>query len=1148
MIDDAALPVLATTTLDQRRASDPRVSAWVSANAGAGKTKVLTDRVLRLLLAGSPPGRILCLTFTKAAAATMAIRVFERLGKWVTLEDADLAADLEKLEGLRPSRGRLRLARRLFARAVETPGGLKIETIHAFCERILHSVPFEANVPARFAVLDEDQSQALLHEATRTVLARAAAEADDALSADFTLVSLECGGEALTRLLRAAVCCSAVAGGPEAVDTAMRRLAKALGVAEDITPALVEDEMLDGGIPAHEWPGLAGAIGASPAPTDQKRAAALSRAAEATRRPEQLAHYRDVFFTEGGRGTPRAETQLVTKKVDPAIKERMLAEQDRLIGLDETCKSARALERTGALFRLATAIRARIEDEKRRLGALDFDDLIARTLALLRREGEAAWILYKLDRGIDHLLVDEAQDTNPAQWEILRRITADFHAGKGAADGRLRTIFAVGDPKQSIYSFQGADPREFESSRRHWRRLATAGDFTFEDVPLTMSFRSVAAVLRAVDSVFGEASHFRGLSFDDTAVGTVHETNRPNDVGQVDLWPTQAPEPADEPDAWTQPVDAPDAHAPPVAVANRVAAAVKQWTTTGDELGHVYAPGEVLILLKKRTGAAFAAVITALKRAGVPVAGADRLFLSDHIGVQDLVAAGRAALLPQDDLTLACALKSPLVGLTDDDLVRIAAYRDAAEPLVDALTRHAADGDAGALRACEALARWRALAARHGPFGFYATLLGPEGGRRALVQRLGSEAGDAVDAFLSLAHGYERLETPSLSAFLAGFEGTERQVKRDPEAVGNEVRVMTVHGAKGLEARLVIVIDGCQVYGPASALIPLAVGRDETIPIWSPGKAADSPAIAAARDDCRLRELEEHNRLLYVAMTRAKDRLVIAPFRAAVNGACPAEAWCEMIRRRLVDVVGGRVHDDWPFGSDPLRAAAPTPADGGLPPLTAVPAWLTREAEPEPEPLPPVRPSSALAAADAPPRSDRPSGGAGRQRGTVIHTLLERLPAVPPERREAVARAFVNARAPGLDDAARAGMVRDALAVLTHPDLGPLFGPGSRAEAPLVGSVLVAGQARLVSGQIDRLAVLDDEVLVADFKTAVAPPAADAPLSPAYVGQLGLYRALLQEIYPRHRIRAFLIWTSGPSVRELDDVELEAALALVRAA
>ncbi|HYY83453.1 MAG TPA: 3'-5' exonuclease, partial [Beijerinckiaceae bacterium] len=360
--------------------------------------------------------------------------------------------------------------------------------------------------------------------------------------------------------------------------------------------------------------------------------------------------------------------------------------------------------------------------------------------------------------------------------------------------------------------------------------------------------------------------------------------------------------------------------------------------------------------------------------------------------------------------------------------------------------------------------------------------------------------------------------------------------------------VMTVHGAKGLEASLVIVVDGCNVYGPASALIPMSVGEDETVPVWSPGKAADSAPIGAAREQCRLRELEEHNRLLYVAMTRAKDRLVIAPYRTASTGECPAEAWCEMIRGRLVDVVGGRVHDDWPFPPDALRASA-APQPDGLPALTPQPAWLTRAAEAEPEPLPPVRPSSALSAADAPARPrERTDNGLARQRGTLIHTLLERLPAVPAERRETVAQAYVKARAPGLAEAARAGMVRDALAVLTHAALAPLFGPGSRAEASIVGSVHVAGEARPVAGQIDRLAVLDDEVLVADFKTAVAPPAVDAPLAPAYVGQLGLYRALLQEIYPRHRIRAFLIWTSGPSVRELDEAEMDAALALVRAA
>ncbi len=470
-----------------------------------------------------------------------------------------------------------------------------------------------------------------------------------------------------------------------------------------------------------------------------------------------------------------------------------------------------------------------------RLGALDFQDLIDKTLALLQR-GDAAWVLYKLDRGIDHVLIDEAQDTNPEQWEIMRRITEDFTAGHGAGGGRVRTLFAVGDPKQSIYGFQGAAPQEFETTRRSWSKKVRGAELAFEDVSLILSFRSAPAVLSAVDATFAVAAHFKGLSFDDTVTGTVHQSARPQAPGVVELWETQAPVDEEEPDAWVLPLDRPEEHAPPVAVARRVAQAVKCWTTKGDGTGRIWRPGDVLVLVRKR-GAAFEAVIRALKEAGVPVAGADRLNIGEHIAVLDLVAAGRCALLPDDDLTLAAALKSPLVGLTDDDLLRIAARRADDCSLAAALTEHAARGDTAAGLACEALRTWKGLADAHGPFGFYATLLGPRGGRSRLVGRLGSEAGDAIDAFLCFAHQSELTETPSLTLFLNRFESAAHTIKRDLDSMNDEVRVMTVHGAKGLEAPVVVLIDGCDVLGRDPPLLPVPVpgGRDRTCLVPRPG-------------------------------------------------------------------------------------------------------------------------------------------------------------------------------------------------------------------------------------------------------------------------------------------------------------------------
>ena len=756
-------------------------------------------------------------------------------------------------------------------------------------------------------------------------------------------------------------------------------------------------------------------------------------------------------------------------------------------------------------------------------------------------------MLYKLDRGVDHVLIDEAQDTNPQQWAILDRITAEFAAGAGAREG-LRTRFAVGDPKQSIYSFQGAEPREFATMHRRWKGEAGAAGLAFADVELKLSFRSTLGVLRAVDATFRIAEHYAGLAFDDPGTGTVHTTARAGAPGAVELWPIAEPADEEEPDAWTAPVDAPEANAPAIVTARRIARAVRAWTSIGDTAGRVWRPGEILVLVRKR-GAAFEEVIRALKSLGVPVAGQDRLDVAAHIAVADLVAIGRAGLLPADDLTLACALKTPLVGLTDDDLVRIASRREA-ETLEDALSRHAAAGDAAAIRGCDALAGWIALAGAQGPFGFYAALLGPGEGRARLVARLGGEAGDAIDVFLSGAVQAEQgADAPSLSGFLARYAGSGRgeashTVKRDLESGRDEVRVMTVHGAKGLEAPVVVVIDGCEPVGGNDP--PLLTMPGGLPPVWSSAKPYDCAAIGEAREGLHVRGREEHNRLLYVAMTRAADRLVVAPYRGQ-TAATPA-AWCEMIRTGMLGAFGeGEAVETaygpaivWRDGSGPEtgRAAPPrTPAPGALP------DWLRAPVPAEIEVPPPLSPSGALRAADGsrqmPPRQ---ADADARRRGKLIHSLLEHLPRLDPEARAQAAAAFVRARAPAFPEPKRRAIVQAALHLLDEPDLAPLFARDARAEVSLSGQVTVAGVAHPVFGRVDRLAVADGTVWLADFKTG-RPPAEGADLPRADAAQIALYASLLAQIYQGYRIRPMLVWTTGPVIRALSESDVSEALA-----
>ena len=1146
-----------STRLAQLEASDPKASAWVSANAGSGKTYVLSQRIIRLLLDDVKPGKILALTFTKAAAANMANRVFAILSAWVTLDDAALAREIERLDGVSPSPARLSLARRLFARAVETPGGLKIQTIHAFCERVLHLFPFEANVAARFEVLDDAAAAELMAAARAHVLTNAARDDDPALAQALALVNEVAGEDGFIKLMRQALSLGPMLArygrGPAGIADLCARLAEALGLQPGETIEAVERRILQDGFPPADWPMLCERFRADGKTNEGKYADALARAAEADGL-ERLEAYLSVFLTD--KQEPRADSFLTKgfAAANPALAERLSAERGRVHALLDRRKAAEAVARTGALLTLADGVIAYYQRQKSLRGALDFEDLIGRTLALFQRS-DAAWVLFKLDQGIDHVLVDEAQDTSDPQWRILQALTEDFIAGAPMAD-RIRTIFAVGDPKQSIFSFQGASPEAFEDARRDFATRIGALErqdperWAWRERPLTLSFRSAPDLLQSVDDVFAMAEHHAGLNRGDP-VATVHESARAEAPGLVEIWDTETPIVTADPDAWSKPLDEPDEGAPSARLATRIARLIRRWNTAGDAQGRRIAAGDILILVRNRN-AFFEAVIRALKDADVPVAGADRLELTSHIAVMDLIALGRACLTPRDDLTLASVLKSPLIGLTEEELYDLAADRPAS------LARALARATGVRFVAAQArMARWSALAASSGPFGFYAAVLGPDGGRKAMLSRLGPEAGDAVDEFLRLALDHEQRQTPSLALFLNAMESADITVKRDMEGGRDEVRVMTVHGAKGLEAPVVFMADTCSAPNGRHDAQILNFGIQDgpnrvVLPVWSPKSACDSGVIRASREAARQAARDEYHRLLYVAMTRAKDRLYICGFEGAQKRG--DRCWYDMIRTSLEPFMVQVPAEDG--RGDVLRRQARSfgpPAGVARTealelPLT--PPWLHTPVAPEAPRRPPLRPSSALDAADAEPTrgGEAASGRDARTIGRLVHALLESLPECPPAHRRAAAERLVSSRGAALQADRRTALVDDVLAILDAPALAPLFAPGSRAEAPIAGTLRLGpdGAAHPVSGQIDRLAVTPDAVLVADYKTGSPGPAESAPET--YVAQLAVYRALLTQLYPDRPVRCLLVWTSGPKVVEIQAPQLEAALARIKPA
>ncbi len=1133
----------------QRVAADPTISAFVTANAGSGKTKTLIDRVARLLLAGVDPEKVLCVTYTKAAAAEMQRRLFGRLGDWSVMADADLTAKLVELEGPRDFDGRrLSEARALFARALETPGGLKIQTIHAFCEKLLRRFPLEAGVSPGFRVMD-DAAAAAIADAARKAVARRALVGEGAIAEAYARFSVQLDFASFQSMFlgfearRAALAGFFAARG--GIEGAVNWVWEACGVDPGQGPDVLEAEAM-AELDRTLWREAAEVLADGTA-TDQKCAAKLAAVAADPIAP--LSQALDARFTEKGEGTPATWVFKTSGlKAHEDLRQALLDEQDRLAIARERIRGARVAADTLDALVLAEAYLQAYRIEKASAGALDFADLIEKTKALLASRPAAAWVLFKLDGGIDHILVDEAQDTAPDQWKILEALTDEFFAGAGAERRRERplprTLFVVGDDKQSIYSFQGANPELLRSETTRYAALIADGGARSEKVPLLASWRSTVEVLGFVDAVFtqGVPPGVEALS---------HIPMRAGQHGCVDLWPLEREVKGEERDAWTAPLDLEAEGSATKRLAGNIACEIQALVARGDRVSdrEGWRParwGDVLILVRKR-GGLFEEILRALKHAKIPVAGADRLALSEHIVFDDLLALARFALFPADDLTLAALLRSPFCDVEDDSLYRLAKGRET--PLWQALLARA-DEQADWRGAADFLSALIAEAEQRRPFELYSRVLGMRDAtgrsmRARLLRRLGREAEDALDEFLAQVLAAEQRGVHDLESLAAAFASLDITVKRELEAGRDEVRVMTAHGAKGLEAPIVFLPETTTTAGARGS--PL-METEEGGFLWCASQKADCEASRLARELRARKENEESLRLLYVALTRARDRLVLCGRLASNRKEETLKGWWAQIRAgfdhaeidpHLRMVACGEVQATR-YGPDPEPMA---PRDALATTTSPVPAWAAQEAAAEAFGRY-ASPSDLGEGGKAPAPSPLSAvGGLGRfRRGDLIHRLLQILPDLAPEAWMAGAAALL-AREGDLTEAQRAEMTAAALSVLRDARFAEVFGPGSRAEVAIAGSAAALPPGLKISGRIDRLVVLPTRVLVADFKTNRPSPARIEDADPAYLRQMAIYAAVLADIFPGRAIEAALVWTDGPKLMPVPENLLARSLA-----
>jgi ATP-dependent helicase/nuclease subunit A len=1124
------LPVLEGA---QAAAVDPNVHASVSASAGSGKTQVLTGRVLSLLLNGADPEAILCLTFTKAGAAEMANRIGARLAAWVRMKDTELGADLMALRA-DPSPASRERARRLFAKVLEAPGGLRIQTIHSFAQALLASFPAEAGITPGFTPIEGRAEQELARTTLANLLADAEARGVEGLIADVQCLSLRLGEDgAASYLMRCALASEAMAGlgAPELIEPKLRQAMQLPDESvEDFLAHHCHEEQFDCDLleaiaDANRRWGAQTGLGHAETIEDWLAKTPIERAAEL---PKLRKVVQRVYP-----GQSKAEPHYESHAGRLAV----------LIGeLLEVQNGARLARDMAAGLRAGQAFAAAYARAKRSAGVADFNDLIDWTRRLLATPGMGDWVRYKLDRRTDHILVDESQDTNRQQWEIVQALAAEFFAGASAAEGRGRTIFMVGDFKQAIFGFQGTNPQEFENARAWVRQQSAAllhadndthdvAALEFRDLSIEASFRSAPAILDVVDAVIADVG-YRNMGLPDPP--NRHRAHFHARPGTVELWKPFAVEDEGDGEEGEEGWLGEDARLYASALAERV----RRWLDEAPVLASTKRPlsaGDVLILVRSR-GELASLIVARLFEAGVPVAGIDRLHLQEPLAVKDLLAAIAFAAQPLDDLNLANLLVSPLIGWSQELLMELAYGRGSVSLWQRLGERSESRPEFGAAR--DQLGALLTMADFTTPHRFLEAILsGPMDGRRKLYSRLGMAARDPIDELLASAVEFEHQETASLDRFLAWFASGDVEIKRDPSAPANAVRVMTVHGAKGLEAPIVILADATAdpaKLGGVSRTLDFPLPDAGKVPLVRPRKSERLSPFAEIIADEEARDLEEHWRLLYVGLTRAEERLVIAGLQPKVNGGIrPENSWHLRVERALVSL-GAQPSDDASWGevlryqgSVPAGSVKPKPPPTALPgPL--VPAWAKTPAPREARPPQPLAPSAMGEDSEAaPPPSEAQRAAA--ERGTLIHHLLERLAPVNADERHETALRWLE-RSAGVSDAAVRKEIADTVcSVLSDPRFSALFGEGSLAEAPLAATL---SDGRVVAGTVDRLLVQANVVSVIDFKTGRVPQS-DGAIPPSHRAQMSAYTEALRVIFPGREVRAILLYTSGPRLFEL---------------
>lgn len=1111
-------------TAKQYQASDPACSVWVAASAGTGKTKVLTDRVLRLLLQGVDPNKIVCLTFTKAAAAEMAHRIQRELGYWVLMEEDELNRYLTALIGSVPTAENLSMARKLFAIVLNIPDGLKIQNLHSFCQSLIRKFPLEAGIAPHFSVAEDQVTNELVLEVINQLM-RQLDQLPPIVQGSILSIIEEVHEGRFYELIQDFT-------KERGKINTMLKERTSQEIIDDVYHSLQlsqgdtkEDCFNNSTIPTASLRSVARLMVEQGSKTDKERGEIILcwLSLPASQKQQAFGDYSVAFVTQEGR--PRKE--LVTKalqKLDTVIEEVLYCEQKRVMALIDKLCAIQVAKLTTDLLQVGLYVLDLYTKAKANRAILDYHDLILIALKLLKQSDVASWVLYKLDGGIEHLLVDEAQDTSPEQWEIIEALSEEFFAGQTAQESN-RTLFVVGDEKQSIYSFQGADPLVFNKMHAHFSAKIKHAEKNWYSIVLDRSFRSTEAVLKLVDTVFANKNLHKSITFQLDPIA--HIVHRGGQGGKIELWPVIEKHEKQKPVPWQLPLRRMEAQNAAASLAEKIAVEISTWLKDKRTLvakGRPVRPGDILILVQRRN-ILVDYIILYLKQYEIPVAGVDRMRLTEHIAVMDLIALGNFLLLPHDDLSLAVILKSPLIGFTEEQLFDLA--YDRSKNLWDTLYFRQEENEIykqAYLYLAEILNKVDHIP----PFELFAYVIEAAGGRKKMIARLGAQVNDPIDEFLSLALDYEMHYIASMQGFLNWLESGTIEIKRDMDQGQDVVRIMTVHGAKGLQAPIVFLPDAADIpHSLQSFLWDEYQGNLQFL--WVPRSELESSYCSGLKQSYKEKQYDEYIRLLYVALTRAEDELYIGGCK---NHRVSEASWYHLIEDAM-KIIGEKQGENYHYSCAQTQVIKTLPiVENEQSAEAQEELFIAHRIELERSTYIVLNPSMME-------EEKNPSimdSSKAVMRGTIVHSLLQHLPNIKKDKRQAVMSTYLNKSA-DLSEKEKLLISNQLLALLEDEQFQYVFSTHSKAEVPVVGKV----GNYMISGVIDRLVVLENKVLVLDYKTDPIIPKEVSQIPKKYIKQMSAYLQVLEQIYPDKIIECAILWVFAPKLQKIDNFILKNA-------